>query len=76
VLGNNRTGLVTGSGDCIQVVGGEDPKLAVDILTEGPDIYLGSLVTKSTYAYPSETIAKFDSYLATATATPGPVQSS
>jgi hypothetical protein len=69
VLGNNKTGLVTeSSSGCVSVVGGEDSTLAGDVLAESPDIYLGSVVTTSTYRYPSQTIAKFSSYLATATA--------
>ncbi|KAH9946531.1 alpha/beta-hydrolase [Amylocystis lapponica] len=71
VFGNNQTGLVTDSG----VIGGEDPALAQDILLGQEGIYVGSGTTQSTYTYPSATIAAWESFIATATATGSPAAS-
>ncbi|KAI0738607.1 alpha/beta-hydrolase [Daedaleopsis nitida] len=77
ILGNNQTGIVTTSPNgTVTVVGGEDPALAADALTGQPGIYLGkgaedSITTTGVYLYPSETVAAWESYLATATAANG-----
>jgi carboxypeptidase D len=69
VLGFNTTGLVdsyTG-----KVSGGEDPKLAQDVLPGGTVIFFGDgsdgKTTAST-AWPSVTVAAWDAFIATATA--------
>ncbi|KAJ7934228.1 alpha/beta-hydrolase [Mycena leptocephala] len=69
VLGSNTTGLVdsyTG-----KVSGGEDPKLAQDVLPGGTVIFFGDgsdgKTTAST-AWPSATVAAWDAFIATATA--------
>ncbi|KAJ6574370.1 Alpha/Beta hydrolase protein [Mycena capillaripes] len=70
VLGSNATGLVdsqTGG-----VVGGEDPVLAVDVLPGNTVIYYGdgdSDTTTLSTAAPSATLASWQSFIATATAT-------
>ncbi|KAF8192021.1 Alpha/Beta hydrolase protein [Mycena galopus ATCC 62051] len=69
VLGSNTTGQVdsyTG-----KVSGGEDPKLAEDVLPGGTVIFFGDgsdgKTTAST-AWPSATVAAWDAFIATATA--------
>uniref|UniRef100_A0A0W0G8I5 Carboxypeptidase n=1 Tax=Moniliophthora roreri TaxID=221103 RepID=A0A0W0G8I5_MONRR len=57
-FGNKQTGLVQPDGN---VVGGQDPKLAVDILPGRPEIYYGAGATQSTYVYPEATRAEWSS---------------
>ena len=61
ILGNNKTGLVVDANT--PAVGGEDPQYAVNTLAEGPEIYLGSYTTTSTYSFPTETVARWDQYI-------------
>ncbi|KZT67351.1 alpha/beta-hydrolase [Daedalea quercina L-15889] len=69
VLGDNQTGLVeSGNGDT-EVVGGEVSSLAVGVLPGQTGIFIGSGATQSTYTFPSATIAAWESYIVTATAT-------
>ncbi|KAJ7853808.1 alpha/beta-hydrolase [Mycena olivaceomarginata] len=69
VLGSNTTGLVdsyTG-----KVSGGEDPKLAQDVLPGGTVIFFGDGSdgkTTASMAWPSATVAAWDAFIATATA--------
>ncbi|RPD60985.1 alpha/beta-hydrolase [Lentinus tigrinus ALCF2SS1-7] len=78
ILGNSDTGLVvTFDNGTVSVVGGEDPALAADALVGKPGIYVGagvgdSITTTGTYTYPTETVAVWQSYIATATATASP----
>ncbi|EIW53480.1 alpha/beta-hydrolase [Trametes versicolor FP-101664 SS1] len=65
VLGTNKNGTVEGSA----VVGGEDATLAGEYLPGGAEIFYGSGTTAGTSAVPSATIAAWESFLATATAT-------
>ena len=65
VLGDNQTGLVTSRG----VVGGVVPSLAVGVLPGQSGIFIGSGATQSTYTFPAATIAAWESYIVTATAT-------
>ncbi|KAI8996603.1 alpha/beta-hydrolase [Trametes punicea] len=69
ILGNNATGLVTEVDGKVDVAGGEDASLAVDAIPGTSGIYIGSVTTQSTVEYPSATIAAWESYIATATAT-------
>ena len=69
VLGNNETGLVTTEGGQVTVIGGEDKSYA-GVLTGQSGIYSGSGKTEGTYTYPSSTIAAWESFIATETATP------
>ncbi|KAI0327526.1 alpha/beta-hydrolase [Cubamyces sp. BRFM 1775] len=66
VLGSNRNGTLEGT----NVVGGENATLAGDFLPGGNEIFYGSAATEGTSTIPSATIAAWDSFLATATATP------
>ncbi|OSX59957.1 hypothetical protein POSPLADRAFT_1048408 [Postia placenta MAD-698-R-SB12] len=70
VLGSNTTGLVSGSKGQVSVVGGEVSSLAQDVLPGQSGIYVGSGATQSTYTFPSATIAAWESYITTATASP------
>ena len=65
ILGSNTTGLVTSAGGTVSVVGGEDPALAGDAVRGQDGIFLGSVSTTSTFAYPSATIAAWNSFFAT-----------
>ncbi|KIK64583.1 hypothetical protein GYMLUDRAFT_981785 [Collybiopsis luxurians FD-317 M1] len=65
ILGSNQTGLVEGN----HVVGGEDPVLAEDVMPGTTAIFYGSGTTASSLIVPSETLASWSSFLATATAT-------
>ncbi|OJT06591.1 Pheromone-processing carboxypeptidase KEX1 [Trametes pubescens] len=65
VLGTNKNGTVEGS----DVVGGENASLAGDYLPGGAEIFYGSGTTAGTFMPPSATIAAWNSFLATATAT-------
>ncbi len=70
VFGSNTTGLLltttNHSTDNNSVVGGENSTLADTILLAPPEIYVGSGTTQSMYVYPSETIAAWNSFFATA----------
>ncbi|KAI0643827.1 alpha/beta-hydrolase [Trametes meyenii] len=65
VLGSNKNGTVEGS----DVVGGENATLTGDYLPGGDEIFYGSATTAGTSTVPSATIAEWNSFLATATAT-------
>lgn len=69
VLGSNTTGHVDSYMG--KVSGGEDPKLAQDVLPGGTLIFFGDgsdgKTTAST-AWPSATVAAWDAFIATATA--------
>ncbi|KAJ7202081.1 alpha/beta-hydrolase [Mycena pura] len=70
VLGSNTTGLVNSNAG---TVGGEDPKLAEDVLPGTSVIFFGNGSggeTPSSTAWPSATVAAWNAFLATATATP------
>ncbi|KAH9893408.1 alpha/beta-hydrolase [Cubamyces lactineus] len=69
IFGNNQTGLVTEVGGTVDVVGGEDSALAVDAIPGTSGIYVGSITTQSTAEYSAATIAAWESFIATATAT-------
>lgn len=69
VLGDNQTGLVTTSGGRASVVGGAVSSLAVGVLPGQSGIFIGSGATQSTYTFPAATIAAWESYIVTATAT-------
>lgn len=69
VLGDNQTGLVTTRDGRATVVGGAVSSLAVGVLPGQSGIFIGSGATQSTYTFPSATIAAWDSYIVTATAT-------
>ncbi|KAI9056434.1 alpha/beta-hydrolase [Trametes sanguinea] len=66
VLGSNPNGTVT---EGTSVVGGENSTLAGDYLPGGNEIFYGSAKTQGTSTVPSATIAAWNSFLATATAT-------
>lgn len=61
VLGNNKTGLVTDAST--PAIGGEVPEYTASTLAEGPEIYVGSYTTTSTYFYPKETISSWGRYV-------------
>ncbi|KAJ7479822.1 alpha/beta-hydrolase [Mycena latifolia] len=70
VLGSNATGLVDSNTGT--VVGGEDPTLAMDVMPGGTVIYYGDGSAGKTTAstvVPSATIASWEQFIATATAT-------
>ncbi|KAI0675833.1 alpha/beta-hydrolase [Trametes maxima] len=69
IFGNNQTGLVTNTSGSVSVIGGESSSLAVDAIPGQLGIYVGSGTTQSTFTYPSATIAAWNSYIVTATAT-------
>ncbi|KZT28980.1 alpha/beta-hydrolase [Neolentinus lepideus HHB14362 ss-1] len=71
ILGSNPTGLVTTFGNgTVTVVGGEDPILAEGILPAASSaIYYGPGTTVSSYVPPSATVAAWESFIVTATAT-------
>ncbi|KAJ7505935.1 alpha/beta-hydrolase [Mycena galericulata] len=69
VLGSNSTGLVGKNGT---VVGGEVATLAVDVMPGGDVIYYGdgdSATTSLSTVVPSATLASWEKFIATATAT-------
>lgn len=72
ILGSNTTGLVEISKHTTTVVGGEDPKLAEDILPGTTVIFYGSGTTAFSTIVPSATLASWDKFIATATATATP----
>ncbi|KAJ3836137.1 alpha/beta-hydrolase [Lentinula raphanica] len=65
ILGTNSTGSVEGT----HVIGGEDPVLAEDVMPGTTAIFYGHGTTASSLIVPSETLASWSSFLATATAT-------
>lgn len=70
ILGDNTTGLVVDNDvGGTSVVGGENTSLAASALTGQSAIFIGSGMTESSYVYPSATIASWESFIATATAT-------
>ena len=66
VLGSNKTGLVLNP---TTVIGGENSTLAEDVLPGGTLFYYGSATTAGTSTVPAATVAAWQSYIATATAT-------
>ncbi|KAJ6607825.1 alpha beta-hydrolase [Mycena sp. CBHHK59/15] len=70
VLGSNTTGLVDSNAGT--VVGGEDSALAGDVMPGGTVIYYGdgdSATTSLSTVVPSATLASWEQFIATATAT-------
>lgn len=67
ILGSNMTGLVDSSSGT--AVGGEDPTLAEDVLPGTNVIYYGPGTTAFSTVAPAATLAKWNSFIATATAT-------
>ncbi|CCM06968.1 uncharacterized protein FIBRA_09282 [Fibroporia radiculosa] len=72
ILGNDPTGMVVNVGDQTAVIGGEVSSFAAAVLPGQSGIYIGSGATQSTYTFPSATIAAWESYIVTATATAAP----
>lgn len=72
ILGNTKTGLVQKAVDgVVNVIGGEETDLFVHNILDGQEgIFVGSVVTQSTVNYPSATVAAWNAFIATATATP------
>ena len=69
VLGNNLNGTVSGT----VVVGGENSTLANDFLPGGNEIFYGSSATQFTSTIPAATESSWSAFIATATATKGPL---
>ncbi|KAH9832569.1 alpha beta-hydrolase [Rhodofomes roseus] len=69
ILGSNDTGLVATEDGKTGVIGGEVSSLAAGVLPGQSGIFVGSGATQSTYTFPSATIAAWESYIVTATAT-------
>ncbi|KAH9951151.1 alpha/beta-hydrolase [Amylocystis lapponica] len=69
ILGSNQTGLVTNASGTVSVLGGENTTLAQDVLPGQDGIFVGSGTTQSTYTYPSATLAAWQDFIVTATAT-------
>ncbi|RPD59090.1 alpha/beta-hydrolase [Lentinus tigrinus ALCF2SS1-7] len=69
IFGSNQTGLVVSGTDGVTVEGGEDAELAVDAILGQSGIYVGAISTTSTVEYPAATIAAWEEFIATATAT-------
>jgi len=69
VLGNNKQGLVVGSGDYFTVIGGENSTLAGENIPAADEIYYGSATAQSTYIAPSATRAAWKTFIRTETAT-------
>ncbi|RDX43775.1 alpha/beta-hydrolase [Lentinus brumalis] len=75
ILGTSDTGLVvTSENGTVSVVGGEDPALAGNALLGQPGIYIGTgvgedMTTTGTFTFPAATVAAWESFIATATAT-------
>ncbi|KAI0730653.1 alpha/beta-hydrolase [Earliella scabrosa] len=69
IFGSNPTGLVRTGPNGAVVEGGEDASLAVDAIRGQEGIFVGSISTTGTVAYPTATIAAWDEFIATATAT-------
>jgi carboxypeptidase D len=65
IFGSATTGLLTADG----VAGGENATLQGAVLPAGPEIYYGNGSTMGTYVAPSATIAAWQSFLASVTAT-------
>ncbi|KAK7685712.1 hypothetical protein QCA50_011056 [Cerrena zonata] len=71
VLGNNPNGTVITASGTTTIVGGETPTLLNnDVLPGQEGIYVGSVVTTSTFTYPSATIAAWSHFTATASILP------
>ncbi|KAE9402737.1 alpha/beta-hydrolase [Gymnopus androsaceus JB14] len=66
ILGSNKTGFIDGTHAV--PVGGEDPVLAEDVMSGTTVIFYGQGTTASSLVVPSETLASWSSFLATATA--------
>ncbi|KAE9404117.1 alpha/beta-hydrolase [Gymnopus androsaceus JB14] len=66
ILGSNQTGFIDGTH--VVPVGGEDPVLAEDVMPGTTVIFYGHGTTASSLVVPSETLASWSSFLATATA--------
>ena len=69
IFGNDQTGLVVDGTDGVTVKGGEDLLLAVDAILGQAGIYVGATSTTGTFAYPAATVAAWEGFIATATAT-------
>ncbi|KAJ3559619.1 hypothetical protein NM688_g231 [Phlebia brevispora] len=69
ILGSNPTGLVVSHSHDVTVVGGEDSALAASALIGESAIFVGTGMTQSSTVYPSATIAAWESFIATVTAT-------
>ncbi|KAF8590899.1 alpha/beta-hydrolase [Ramaria rubella] len=70
VLGDNPLGTVVENKEHISVIGGEDVSFADGVLPgEHNPIFYGSGTTQFSTIWPSETIAVWDSFILTATAT-------
>ncbi|KZT07258.1 alpha/beta-hydrolase [Laetiporus sulphureus 93-53] len=69
ILGDNQTGFVETTRGHSEVVGGQVSLLAAAVLPGQPGIYIGSGATQSTYTFPTATIAAWEDYIVTATAT-------
>lgn len=66
--------MVTSENGTVSVVGGEDPALAGNALLGQPGIYIGTgvgedMTTTGTFTFPAATVAAWESFIATATAT-------
>lgn len=71
VLGNNSNGTVLIASGTTTAVGGEtSTSLARDVSPGQEGIYVGSLVTTSTFTYPLATIAAWSSLTSTASIFP------
>ena len=69
VLGDNRNGSLQADG---RVVGGENKALTGAYYPGGAEIFYGSAKTQGTWTWPSATLAAWDRFMATATATSSP----
>ncbi|KAH9849948.1 alpha/beta-hydrolase [Lenzites betulinus] len=69
IFGNNSTGLVSSIAGVAEVAGGEDAALAVDAVRATAGVFVGSVTTQSTFFFPTATVAAWNSFIATATAT-------
>ena len=71
IFGTNTTGLVVPSlsGAGASVDGGALAALAVDAVRGQSGIFVGSVQTTGTVFYPAATVAAWDAFIATATAT-------
>lgn len=65
-MGDNATGLVSSGG---KVVGGENATLAAGVLPGQDVVFFGAGTTASSIIAPSATIASWNQFIATATAT-------
>ena len=69
IFGDDQTGLVVDGTDGVTVKGGEDLLLAVDAILGQAGIYVGAVSTTGTFAYPAATVAAWEGFISTATAT-------